>query len=279
MIGTGSASSINGFGNPFGGNENYLTIFEGTLVIPTGEAGTYNFAVDGDDAVEVIIDGTVIAGWYDGHGKCDCQSNNGTVTLLAGDHTIKFRHEELGGGDSYFLYWEKSRPASVITDYVVRTQVCVASVLEANCQVYPDGNYKPVGLLQNYGENDSMYFGLLTGSYEKNTSGGVLRKNIGSITDEINANDGTYTATIGIIGSMDRLKTVGFGGSYSYTDNCGWITSRAINEGECRMWGNPVAEMMYEGMRYFSGKATPTSAYNIASSGNDDTTLGRHLPG
>ena len=47
----------------------------------------------------------------------------------------------------------------------------------------PNGVYKPIGLLQRYGETDRMKFGLMTGSYTKNTSGGVLRKNIGSFTE------------------------------------------------------------------------------------------------
>ena len=44
------------------------------------------------------------------------------------------------------------------------------------------------------------------------------------------------------------------------------------------MWGNPTAEIMYEGLRYFAGKAAPTSAYSIGSSGNDDSSLGLPLP-
>jgi len=279
--GSGSVSTIDGNGNPYGNDDDYLTIFEGTLVIPPGEAGTYTFAVDGDDAVEVIIDGIVVAGWYGGHGSCNCQTYSGTKALLAGEHTIKFRHQELGGGDNYYLYWDKASPSSTITDYVVRTQVCVAGLLEANCQAYPNGNSKPVGLLQSYGENDSMYFGLLTGSYEKNTSGGVLRKNVSSITDEINANDGTYTATIGVIGSMDRLRIANFNyGSGSYNPGWpgAWITTRPMNEGEITDWGNPVAEMMYEGMRYFAGKASPSPAFSISASGNDDANLGLPLP-
>jgi len=169
---------------------------------------------------------------------------------------------------------------SVITDYTVRNKVCVSSSLKAaNCQLYSSGSYKPVGILQEFGENESMLFGLLTGSYAKNTSGGVLRKNIGSITDEINAATGQFTDITGIVGTIDRLMTIGFDyASNSYNSNCGWITNRAINEGECRMWGNPVGEMMYEGLRYFSGKSGPTPAYAISSSGNDDASLGLPLP-
>jgi type IV pilus assembly protein PilY1 len=72
-------------------------------------------------------------------------------------------------------------------DYFVRTQVCVDALLGTErCKQYPSGNYKPVGLLQNFAESDRIRFGLMTGSYKKNLSGGVLRKNISPLSDEIN---------------------------------------------------------------------------------------------
>lgn len=282
QFGSSTVQEVNGTGNRWGANDYYMTLFTGTLVIPTGEGGTYTFAVDGDDAVDVFIDGAQVAGWYGGHGNCNCQTYSGSVTLSAGEHTLLFRHQDWEGGDNYFLYWDKALPASSMTDYIVRNQVCAsASLKEANCQLYSSGNYKPVGLLQDYGENDSMMFGLLTGSYEKNTSGGVLRKNIGTFTDEIDLSTGQFSSTSGIVGTIDKLKIVGFlygSGNYYYNDNCGWITGGPISEGQCRMWGNPVAEMMYEGLRYFAGKSGPTSAFDIASSGNDDATLGLPKP-
>ena len=61
--------------------------------------------MDGDDAVEVIIDGVVVAGWYGGHGSCTCTTHSGTIKLTAGTHTLEFRHEEVGGGDNYYLRW------------------------------------------------------------------------------------------------------------------------------------------------------------------------------
>ena len=48
-LGYGSATTINGSGNPFSSQQdNYITVFRGTLNIQT--TGTYTFAVDGDDA-------------------------------------------------------------------------------------------------------------------------------------------------------------------------------------------------------------------------------------
>jgi type IV pilus assembly protein PilY1 len=159
---------------------------------------------------------------------------------------------------------------ATLDDYNVRIQVCVAGLLESNSKLYPNGNYKPIGLLQRHGESGNMLFGLMSGSYSKNTSGGVLRKRVGSITDEIEANTGRYTAVNGIIKTIDKLRVVDFDyGSHSYSANCGWIATRAIAEGECRMWGNPIGEMMYESLRYFAGEGSSTGAFDYGN-GNDN---------
>jgi len=275
-------------GDAFSQTNGYFTEILGTLNVST--SGTYTFGVDGDDALEFAIDTTgngfqpsdVVASWYGGHGTSNNPSaHSGVVILAAGSYDFRYRHTEATGGAAYKLFWTPpsasggSTPA--LTDFFVRVQACVTGLLESNCKLYPDGNYKPTGILHDFGENDRMKFGLLTGSYEKNLSGGVLRKKMGSITDEINADDGTFSTTIGIIQTIDRLKIVGFGGNFLHGSNCGFIFTRTVNEGECRLWGNPISEMMYEGLRYFSGKATPTSAFNISASGNDDATLGLPL--
>ncbi|MGQ3890405.1 pilus assembly protein [Legionella sp. CNM-4043-24] len=165
---------------------------------------------------------------------------------------------------------------SNITDYVVRVKVCDPAVgLEDNCQIYPNGQYKPIGLLQEYGENDAMQFGLLTGSYANSLQGGVLRKNISSITDEINLKTGQFTSVNGIISTLNKLTVTNLGTDYVYA-NCGFITTRNIVNGECEMWGNPVAEMLYETIRYLAGKTTPTAAFDYST--GLDVTLGLPKP-
>lgn len=213
-------------------------------------------------------------------------------TTLANDASQLPRLRYATNTDAQVWNWvSKERPVAdsssnvgglTITDYTVRVQVCVegkdfaAGDGGTYCRKYSGGNYKPSGLLQEYGENDTMLFGLLTGSYAKNTDGGVLRKGIGSFSNEVNSTDGTFTnVDPGIIRTLDGLKTVGFtGGGYYYDQNCGWITGGPISSGQCRMWGNPVGEMMYEALRYFAGRGTPTSAFDIGTSGNDDASLG-----
>jgi len=172
------------------------------------------------------------------------------------------------------------------TDYNVFVDVCIAGLLETNCKTYSDGTtttHKPTGILQEYGDNDEMAFGLLTGSYTNNTQGGVLRKNIASFTDEVNPNTGVFTATSGIVDTIDKLAIATFsysGRNYNPAGGSGWIFYRPIVNGEANDWGNPVAEMMYESLRYFAGKSAPTTEFASGVSGGStfDTALGLPLP-
>src|SRR5690606_36213203 len=59
--------------------------------------------------------------------------------------------------------------------------------------------------------------------------------------------------------------------TYQYK-NCGWIGDVPITseaDGMCNMWGNPIAEMMYEGLRYFAGASAAHSDYTYASDARD----------
>jgi type IV pilus assembly protein PilY1 len=171
-------------------------------------------------------------------------------------------------------------------DYFVRVQACVTGLFGTErCTRYPNGIYKPTGLLQKYGELGKIYFGLVTGSYKKNLSGGVLRKNIGGLSDEINtATDGTFkvlansgvgpSASPGspttynneggsIITTLSKMRIVGYDyndGAYISNDSCSY--QRELNtNGECKSWGNPLSEIYFEALRYFSGQTTPTPEY------------------
>lgn len=171
-------------------------------------------------------------------------------------------------------------PLPAVTDYTVRVRVCKSSVapaipMEANCKQYRDGNYKPTGIIQEYGEGNSprMYFGMMSGSYAKNTSGGVLRRRMGSpslpLSDEISPATGVFnTAVAGIITTFNRLHGTGFRADPGFEYNnaypgqvCGWITNGPISEGNCQMWGNPIAEIMFESLRYFAGIGSPLGAF------------------
>ncbi len=170
-------------------------------------------------------------------------------------------------------------------DFIVRNEVCKANLLEDNCKGYSAGSQKPTGLLHDYGESSQMYFGLMSGSYESNRQGGVLRKAVSEFNDEIVANTGQFTSPKkGLIATLDGLKIQDFGptgapGTYNHNHNCvtGWGGPATIVNGSCRAWGNPLGEIMYETLRYFSGALAATPNYTYEDSGSDDKLLGMPL--
>jgi type IV pilus assembly protein PilY1 len=161
-------------------------------------------------------------------------------------------------------------------NFNVRVQVCVAGYIAGTstaptdykkaadnekCKQYSAGNIKPTGLLQRYGETDQIRFGLITGSYSKNKSGGVLRKPASTFQDEValdeynsagvltKAGTGKFkTPTYGIVNTLNKLRIFGYNfadGLYNiapsgnwynvpanetYSDNCSWFGN--INGGQ-----------------------------------------------
>ena len=58
-------------------------------------------------------------------------------------------------------------------DFVARVQVCKPDLVGSErCKLDHDGLLKPIGLLQQYGDREDLHFGLMTGTYAKNISGG-----------------------------------------------------------------------------------------------------------
>ena len=159
-----------------------------------------------------------------------------------------------------------------ITDYVVRIEACHNAFIPApsgktseKCKQYDQaGIYKPTGLLQEYAEDGRILFGLMTGSYMKNTNGGVLRKNISDLSTEID-NNGRFIADPlngTIIRNLSRMRMYGYDyndGSYIGADNCWYqLTSSDMVDGMCRSWGNPMSEIYAESLRYFAGATAPS---------------------
>ena len=153
-------------------------------------------------------------------------------------------------------------------NYVVRVAACVPTLLGSeNCKQYPDGSLKPVGLLQQYGDDDRVWFGLMTGSFNANKSGGVLRKNPGTLADEIAVgSDGRFLPAPdsgNIVSTLDAMRPVGYNhsdGRYNDRDNCPWGIN-TFNDGRCRSWGNPLSEIVLECYRYLAGRTDPTPAF------------------
>jgi type IV pilus assembly protein PilY1 len=173
----------------------------------------------------------------------------------------------------------------------VQIKVCVSGLLEDNCTSYGTTTIikKPTGLLQKYAEsNRPIRFGLFSGSYAKNQSGGVLRRNIGLLEDmtptasfaapyEINPTTGQFvnqaTTDSGIINTLSRLRISKYNFTDKYSDCDDWgipKSGKLLIEGNsasgCSDGGNPLSEMYLEALRYFAGSTTATSAFNANDS-------------
>lgn len=295
LCGSGPISSINTTGsnnNPFTGNnscshEHYLTEITGQIYIP--KTGSYTFSVDGDDAVEVRVDGTTW-GWYGGHGndRENWETNNRSksISLTKGWKEIRFRHVEATGGDNWGLAWKLTLPESNIAGYNVRVKTCTGvdeDLRDETCKEYPNpsGNpiYKPTGLLHDFGESEDMFFGLLTGSHQNNITGGTLRRNISSFTEEVDPQTGRFTNVDGVVANINRLSVIDFNNSNEYT-GCEWNSAYMAkpidyadgNPADCAMWGNPVAEMMFETLRYFGGADAAHDTYDYGDGASKDDT-------
>lgn len=186
------------------------------------------------------------------------------------------------------------------TNYTVRVEVCASGandVRESFCRKYNNGNtdrYKPAGLLQTYGESGRLRFGLVSGTYSKPRDGGVLRRNIGKIAgngstfcaagDEIDLSTGQfcYMKTDakkdgeGVINTISAFKIDKWNWSNNWTDcdaysilNRQGNADRVLDDPgtgsqKCSAWGNPLAEMYAEALRYVT-HGTKTSSYNIGT--------------
>ena len=186
--------------------------------------------------------------------------------------------------------------AELKATYRVAVKVCDWVVgLESNCDAYYDDNttptniytYKPQGLLQRMAVNSNgsagtsddtitMRFGLISGSYAKNFSGGVLRSKITDLySQEINRRTGQILGTSQVIKTIDMFRVMGYSFSSGYSaaspeDGCN-PKGDTPAEGTCRSWGEPFAEMFYEAVRYFlglAGSGNATTQFYAASPDN-----------
>ena len=115
-------SKINSYsGNPFElggdnsrGNDYFLALMEGYLYVP--EDGSYNLAVDGDDAVEFKLNDVVYSSWYGAHGAQNSPHDENTVGLSKGFHKLNYRMQERAGGNSFYAYWRK--PSESVTNII-----------------------------------------------------------------------------------------------------------------------------------------------------------------
>ncbi len=154
--------------------------------------------------------------------------------------------------------------ALAVAEFIVRVEVCTTATLRGGQlpgSIRPAGvTVKPIGTLQEHGEDDSVKFGLMTGSYQKNKSGGVLRKNVSDFSDEVNE-----TTTAPSPAATGRCRHRRYA-EQAATDALRLTATRitttwtavglrkfGFTDGECSNWGNPQSEIYLESLRYFGG--------------------------
>ncbi|NVM89218.1 type IV pilus assembly protein PilY1 [Variovorax sp. SG517] len=200
------------------------------------------------------------------------------------DSTVAFMTANYVGAGGASAHQGKN-PAKA-NEYMARVEVCRKDLIgEERCKQYPNSNLKPIGLLNEFGESSNYgqspakaEFAMFLGSFDTNLDGGVLRKNMSEINDEIDAQTGVFKVFAnandrGIIYSLNRLRPFGYNPSTGiYSTTC---TSDRIENGKCPSWGNPIGEILLEGLRYY---AHPPETKALYSGGENDSTLGLPSP-
>ena len=164
-----------------------------------------------------------------------------------------------------------------LAELIARVKVCDADAAKREdfCTQYPNGTYKPTGLLQEYGEGpNAVEFGLMSGSYARPRSGGVMRSEIGKLSNEVDQATGQFIAqgngTTGIINTIRRVRVTDY--IRPTWDDCNSPgipnnqLSNAAGSRKCAMWGNPIGEIYAEAIRYFEGRTAPTGTFAAADS-------------
>jgi len=100
-----ATGNVSGYPSYVDRSSNYAVLYKGWVYAP--ENGTYEFSCDGDDAMDVKINDTVVAYWYGGHGFGNTTARvDGSIVLTKGWHSFQARFEEQGGGDGIAVGWK-----------------------------------------------------------------------------------------------------------------------------------------------------------------------------
>jgi hypothetical protein len=98
---------------PYSGftGDGYSVVISGYFI--PKQTGTYTFSIEGDDAVDVYVNNTLVAYEYGPHGTSAIGTHFGTINLVAGKrYTMRARMNEGAGGDGLRLFWKKPSEAS-----------------------------------------------------------------------------------------------------------------------------------------------------------------------
>jgi hypothetical protein len=91
--------------------ENFGIVASGYFI--PSETGTYSFTCEGDDAVDLFVNGINVARHYGGKAVSPLGSNTGTISLTAGvKYNIRARIQEFAGQEALRVFWRKPSQTS-----------------------------------------------------------------------------------------------------------------------------------------------------------------------
>lgn len=195
------------------------------------ETGTYVFGVDGDDGVDLSIDGIVVASYYGGHGFGGYRTGN--VNMVAGKvYTIMARYQNYGGGWGLAVAWKRPSQTTL--------------TLQAN-EVF---SAPPYALTVNM--NMNLNSAVDATKFSVNT---LLNNNNSWITSASNSKTQlSNTGNVNISGSVDTTKITSGG----YTSN---IVGGGAEWSYVNLYNN--AATLYIDLRQF-GNVQPSSVNNVS---------------
>ncbi len=247
--------------------------------------GTYSFQTVSDDGVRLYVNGNLVIDNWTTHSATTNTSAN--ISMNSGDKLdIRLEYFDATGPASVKLYWMApgtstysifqppadsqntgSNPPVADPQLYIRVKVCDATApggVEANCTLYPAGNYKPTGLMQQYASKIRYSaFGYLNDG-NLSRDGGVLRarqKFVGPTytipTQPETTNAATeWDASTGVMtinpDATDASNTATqFGVSVTNSGVLNYLNKFGeINPGSYKTY-DPVSELYYAAIRYF----------------------------
>lgn len=100
-------STLNSAGINVTANGEYFSIVTSGFFVPS-ETGTYTFTCEGDDAVDLRVNGVIVASHYGGHAVGALGSHTGTISLTANvKYSFEARMQEYAGQEGLRVFWRK----------------------------------------------------------------------------------------------------------------------------------------------------------------------------
>ncbi|MDR1081221.1 MAG: hypothetical protein LBQ79_09760 [Deltaproteobacteria bacterium] len=188
------------------------------------------------------------------------------IPYMMGEINVKARHRVKGSAKDIGI-WDYVASPSLQPDsnamnyehkgynFRARVKVCDPNSPggispRENCREHINNAWKPSGIFQEYGIDNRITVGLMTGVADETwrKKGGIIRKHILSMGHNYEFVPGLKRSQ-SLLSYMDQINITGWNGKI-FKDNTAW--------------GTPLGEMLYESVRYFTGAKKATCTLHIS---------------